>query len=268
MTNSRLFKVASVAFFLYWAVSWMGHALHRGSYATFFAEAATVFGILGIAVAGGVLRRIPAAQEWQLGTDSRGTIVRPNRLRVAVTMASAISLMLGPFLIGLLQLRGTLDLPLHDPPRVREQLLLGLFVVVGMVCGVYGLLAVAGILRRRGDAGSLILNQRGLALSVGRSGEVSWDAVNDVPPVGESKSNFGFSEPPDLIVEASPAPLKLPLGMFPAHAQPLADMVRFYWENPSCRVELGTDRAIVRWEVEGFSALREEGPDASWQPRG
>ncbi|WP_313675678.1 hypothetical protein [Mycolicibacterium sp.] len=266
MTNSRLFKVASAAFFLYWAVSWMGHALQSGSYATFLAEAATVLGILGIAVAGRMLRRIPAAQKWQLGSDSRGTVVGPNRVRVAVTMTSAISLMLGPFVIGLLEILGRLDLPLHDPPRVRERLLLGLFVVMGMVCGVYALRAVAGILRRRGDAGSLILNQRGLALSVGRSGEVSWDAINDVPPVGAATSNFGFYESPDLIVEASPAPLKLPLGMFPADAQRLADMVWFYWQHPDYRDELGTDRALARWQARDFHAMCEDDPDASWRP--
>jgi hypothetical protein len=255
MTERRLFHAAGAALFLYWAVSWIWHAAQHGSYATLIAEVITVIGIAWSMLAGRVLQRIPAGQRWRVETGEGATIVRPNRLRSTVVMFGVIALLLGPILMGALQLMGRLDVPIGDPPTIWERLLSGFFPVAGVVCGFFAVVWLAGLVWRRGDVGSLIMNPRGVGLSTRRSAAVSWDAVRDVPPVGSATSRSGVYLGPELRIEASPTPLKLPLSRFPTDAQPLANMVRFYWHNPHCRDELGTARAVARWEAGDFPGV-------------
>jgi len=52
--------------------------------------------------------------------------------------------------------------------------------------------------------------------------------------------------------------LTLPLDLFLQDSAALADMVRFYWRNADCRDELGTERAVARWEGKDFRRLPQQ----------
>ena len=237
------------------AWSWMGHALRRGSWWTLGAETMAVVGLAYFFVGGRVLRRVSAAQRWRLSTDTRGTVLHPNRLRVAVFLSSVMSLLLGLFLMGLLQVLGRLEIPFHEPLLLRERLLQGWFVAAGAVCGLAVLAICGAFMWARGDAGSLIVDARGVAVSVGRKSAVTWDAVRGIPMVGPAKSDYGVYDPPDLIVEASPAPLKLSMTNFPADAEPAARIIRFYWQQPALRDELCDGLAVRRWAAGEFGPV-------------
>lgn len=260
MTGRTLFLRAGAIAGVAVAAWWIVHAWQAGSYATVAAEALILGGALYIGFNDRIARFIPAAQRWRVGTEDGGIALRQNAFRTLAALRAVLAPLLGIFFMGALHMLGSLDVPTRTPPTAQDRALLALLPILGVACGVLALGLLGTWLWSIGTvgakAGSLVINRDGVIVwSKGRP-TMPWDAIRDVQLAG-GKSGRAV----DLIVDGSPKPLKLPLNLFPQDSPALADMVRFYWHNSDFRDELGTERAVARWETKDFRRL--PGRDAS-----
>jgi hypothetical protein len=252
----RAGAVAGVAVAAWWIV----HAWRAGAYTTVAAEAMILGGALHLGFNDRIARFIPAAQRWRVGAENEGIGFRQNNFRVRASWTAVLALLLGIFFMGLLQMVDELDVPTRTPPTSQDRALLSLLPILGVVCGVLALVLVGtwlwSIGTTGGKSGSLVINRDGVtAWSRGRP-TLPWNAIRDVQLAdGNSRRTA------TLIVDGSPKPLTLPLDLFPQDSAALADIVHFYWRNPDCRDELGTERAVARWERKDFHRLPQQ--DAS-----
>ncbi len=234
-------------------VFWIVHAWRERSYPTLIAEIMILAGGMYVALAERFASLIPAAQRWRVDVEARGLVVRPNRLRVAAFMTAVMSLLLGFFGLGLLQMLGKLAAPGRTTPTQRDHALDTLIPIVGVVCGVVALMIAVFLLLARGNTGSLVVAPNGVALWSRRSLNMPWDAVRAVSLGGGSTApNAG-----DLVIDGEPQPLKLSMILFPKDTTALAELVRFYWLSPRNRVELSNGQALARWQERDFPAAPE-----------
>jgi len=230
------------------AVGWMVHAWQERSYPTLIAETMILAGGLHLALGEWFASLIPAAQKWRVDVENRGLVVRPNRLRAVAFMTSVMSMLLGFFALGLLQMFGKLAAPTRIPPTQRDRALETLIPIVGVVCGVLALVIAVFFLLARGNTGSLVLAPNGVALWSRRSTNMPWEAVRTVSLAdGATTPSTG-----DLVVDGEPQPLKLSMSLFPKDAAALVDLVGFYWRNPGSRAELSNGQALARWQKRDF----------------
>jgi hypothetical protein len=249
----RVGAIAGVAIAAWWIV----HAWRTGAYTTVAAEAMILGSALYLGFSDQIARFAPPAQRWRVGVQDGGIGFRQNRFRVLASLGAVLALLLGIFFIGVLQMLGSLDVPTRIPTTSQDRVLLSLLPILGGVCGVLALVLVGSWLWSIGatgaKAGSLVINRDGVtAWSKGRPA-MPWDAIRDVQLAGGNSNRAAT-----LMVDGSPKPLKLALDPFPQDSAALADMVRFYWRNADCRHELGTERAVARWERRDFHRLPQQ----------
>ncbi len=166
-------------------------------------------------------------------------------------MAGVMSLLLGFFALGLLQMLGKLAAPTRSHPTSRDRALEALIPIVGMACGVLALMIATFFLLARGNTGSLVIAASGVTFWSRRSVTMPWEAVRSIA-LADGGSRAG-----DLIVDGEPAPLKLPMSLFPRDAGDLVEVLQFYLRNPFNRVELSNGQALARWQKRDFPAAPE-----------
>ena len=253
--KSWLLRVSGVVISLI-AAGWIAHAWRAGSYSTLVAEGLIVAGAIYLALDTKIARFVPGAQRWRVDTDENGIILRPNLFRMVAMPFAMLILLLGFFLIGVLQMLGRLAAPGPQNPTPRNQMLLNLVPILGVVCGVLAVGIIGSLMWVFAIAGSkawaLVIGGYGVTRWGGPAKTLAWDAVRDVQLSQNRPDNA--TQATELIVLGEPKPLTIPLNLFPRDSAILADMVRFYWRNPEQRAELGTDLAARRWAARDFPA--------------
>ena len=248
MTGRAALMRISVVFVAVIALGWILHAWLARSYLTLIAEIMIVTGGIYVALCERLASLIPASQRWRLAGEDRGLVLRPNRLRVAAFITAVMSLLLGFFMLGLLQMLGGLAAPSRSTPTQLDRALDALIPIVGVVCDLLALIVAVFFLLTRGNTGSLVIAPDGVALWSRRTTKMPWGAVRAVSRGdGAAGPDTG-----DLVIDGEPQSLTLSMSLYPKDAAALADLVWFYWRNPGSRSELSDGRALARWEARDF----------------
>jgi len=229
-------------------VGWTVHAVGERAYPTLIALSMIFAGGLYVALGDRIASLIPAAQKWRVDIENRGLVVRPNRFRVMMFMAGVMSLLLGFFALGLLQMLGKLAAPGRSHPTSRDRALEALIPIVGVACGVLAVMIAVFFLLARGNTGSLVIAANGVTFWSRRSVTMPWEAVRSVA-LADGGLRAG-----DLVVDGEPAPLKLPMSLFPRDTEVLVEVLQFYWRNPGSRVELSNGQALARWQARDYAS--------------
>lgn len=237
------------------AAGWIFNAWQARSYPTLIGMGLIVAGATYAGLRNQIARFIPIAQRWRVSSDENGIMVRPNLFRWFGLPSALVILLSGFVMLGVLQLQGRLAAPTTEGITSRDRMLTALGPIVGVMSGVLILVIVGSMLWAFGTAGS-----KTGALELGRDGvtvwgvptktkTLSWNSVRDVqPPAGAPN----VTPASDLVIVGEHTSITLPLGVFPQDSAVLPDLVHYYWRNPQCRDELGTPRALARWDARDY----------------
>lgn len=234
-------------------LGWIVHAWHVRAYPTLVTEIAIAAGILYWSLNERIARLFPIAQKWRVSVDARGIVFQPNWFRVLAFMAAIMCVFWGFFILCVLYMLGMLAAPGSTLPTDRGSSLLRLMPVFGLIWGGLALYIGVSFVLARGNTGSLIVGCDGVTLWSRRSLALSWADVRNVKLIGRRRKPESALLRAALMIDGKPKPLKLALNVFPQDSAVLEDVVRFYWLNPSCRDELGTDLALARWKAKNFA---------------